>query len=151
MCGAAGDGGQGPFDGREDLRTLIAIIESMDKYIADPNVLSSEDAFAQATKSLAAAIEQTQRGPTFDAKRRAFQALVERAGKPLPLVLLSDNVTEITIYRGGTLGTFNYHELFLRPGRYPLLGSSDGCRDVRMTIVVEAAMAPISIRCQERI
>ena len=138
-------------DGREDLRTLIAIIESMDKYIADPNVLSSEDAFAQATKSLAAAIEQTQRGPTFDAKRRAFQALVERAGKPLPLVLLSDNVTEITIYRVGTLGTFNYHELFLRPGRYTLLGSSDGCRDVRISIVVEASMEPVSIRCQERI
>ena len=138
-------------DGREELRTLIAIIESMDKYLNDPNVLSSEDDFAQATKFLSAAIEQIHRGPAFDAKRRAFQALVERAGKPLPLVLLSDNVTEVSIYRIGKLGTFDYHELFLRPGRYTLLGSSDGCRDVRMTIVVEASMGPVSISCQERI
>ena len=76
---------------------------------------------------------------------------MDRAGKPLPLVLMSDSVTEVSIYHVGKLGTFERHELNLRPGRYTLLGSSDGCRDVRMPILVAPALRPVSVSCQERI
>lgn len=138
-------------DGREDLRALIAIINTMDRYLDDPHVLSSEEEYTKAKQSLAAAFGQADRGPTFATKKRAFQILIERAGKPVPLVLVSDSVTEVSIYRVGKLGTFERHELSLRPGRYTLLGSSDGCRDVLITIVLEPAMGPVSVRCQERI
>jgi len=71
--------------------------------------------------------------------------------KPSEPAATLDRITEVSIYRVGKLGTFERHELNLRPGRYTLLGSSDGCRDVRMTIVVEPSMGPISIVCEERI
>ena len=138
-------------DGREDLRALIAIIKTMDRYLDDPHVLSLDEEYAKAKKTHTAAANQTGRGPTFDAKKSAFRTLMDRAGKPLPLVLVSDSITEVSIYHVGRLGTFERHELNLRPGRYTLLGSSDGCRDVRMTIVVEPAMRPVSVSCQERI
>ena len=138
-------------DGREDLRGLTTIIKTMDGYLDDPHVLSLDEEYAKANMTLAAAFDQTGRGSTFDDKKRAFRTLMERAGTPLPLVLVSDRITEVSIYRVGKLGTFERHELNLRPGRYTLLGSSDGCRDVRMTIVVEPSMGPISIVCEERI
>ena len=138
-------------DGREDLRALIAMIKTMDRYLDDPHILSLDEEYAKAKKTHTAATDQTGRGPTFDAKKSEFRTLMDRAGKPLPLVLVSDSITEVSIYHIGRLGTFERHELNLRPGRYTLLGSSDGCRDVRMTIVVEPAMLPVSVSCQERI
>lgn len=138
-------------DGREDLRRLTTIIKTMDGYLDDPHVLSLDEEYAKANKTLADAFDQTGRGSTFDAKKRAFRSLMDRAGKPLPLILVSDRITEVSIYHIGKLGSFERHELNLRPGRYTLLGSSDGCRDVRMTIIVEPSMGPISIVCEERI
>jgi hypothetical protein len=39
----------------------------------------------------------------------------------------------------------------LRPGAYTLIGSRDGCRDVRQKVVVRPDMQPIDIRCIERL
>ena len=69
----------------------------------------------------------------------------------MPLVLVSDNATEVTIHKVGALGTFETHELSLRPGRYVIVGSQVGCRDVRREIVLSSGMAPVDIRCAERI
>ena len=64
---------------------------------------------------------------------------------------MSDNATEVTIHKVGALGAFERHELALRPGRYVIVGSQVGCRDVRKEIVLSSGMAPVDIRCAERI
>jgi len=65
------------------------------------------------------------------------------------VLLRSDNRTEVTLSTVGTLGAFEEKRLELRPGSYTLIGSRDGCRDIREQIVVRPNMNPVDIRCAE--
>ena len=67
------------------------------------------------------------------------------------MVLVSDSLTEVTVYRVGSLGRFARRELELRPGAYTAVGSRDGYRDVRVRFVVEPGTAPsaVTVRCTE--
>ena len=49
------------------------------------------------------------------------------------------------------LGKFARKEVQLRPGRYVLIGSRDGKRDVRRELLVVPQMPPVEIVCQEAI
>jgi hypothetical protein len=44
---------------------------------------------------------------------------------------------------------FAEKQLNLRPGAYTIIGSRDGCRDVRESILVRPDMQPVEIRCEE--
>ena len=77
--------------------------------------------------------------------------MVEYATEPIKVTVLSDNLTEVLLIKHGPLGNFESTELHLRPGRYELVGSRDGWRDVRRTIVVKPSMEPIEISCVEQI
>ena len=67
--------------------------------------------------------------------------------------LVSDNVTDVAIYKVGKLGAFNTTELSLRPGTYVAVGSRPGYRDVRLEFRVapEIDMQPVVVRCEEQI
>ena len=73
------------------------------------------------------------------------------AKTPVPVTLTSDSATEVTLSQVGALGKFARKEVQLRPGRYVLLGSRDGKRDVRRELMVMPQMAPVEIICQESI
>jgi len=62
-------------------------------------------------------------------------------------------VTAITVYKVGRFGSFERRELTLRPGRYTVVGSRSGYRDVRLTLEVEPGAAPatLSVKCEEPI
>ena len=69
------------------------------------------------------------------------------------VALESDNATVVVIHRVGPLGAFERREVDLLPGRYTVVGSRMGYRDVRREIEVQpgAAPPPVLIRCEERI
>jgi hypothetical protein len=69
----------------------------------------------------------------------------------VPVTLTSDAATEVTISQLGALGKFARKEVQLRPGRYVLIGSRDGRRDVRRELMVVPQMPPVEIVCQESI
>ncbi len=72
---------------------------------------------------------------------------------PLTVQLVSDNVTDVSIYKVGKLGTFQTRELDLRPGTYVAVGSRPGYRDVRLEFRVapEIDLQPVVVRCEEAI
>ena len=72
---------------------------------------------------------------------------------PLTVTLVSDNVTNVSIYKVGKLGSFETHELDLRPGTYVAVGSRPGYRDVRLEFRVapEIDTQPVVVRCEEPI
>jgi len=51
---------------------------------------------------------------------------------------VSDNLTEVSVYRVGRLGRFTAQELLLRPGRYTVVGTREGYKDVRQEVPCEA-------------
>ena len=56
---------------------------------------------------------------------------LRQADTPVKVALASDNATEVQIYRIGKLGLFEHRDLELMPGRYTVVGTRQGYRDVR--------------------
>lgn len=116
---------------------------------AQAESLSSDRRFAAARDTLAVASNLEPRGPVLAESIAEVQALLNFHADPVPVVLRSDNATEVLLSNVGPLGRFSELKLNLRPGAYTLIGSRDGCRDVRATISVRTGMAPVDIRCRE--
>jgi len=81
------------------------------------------------------------------------ERLVDAAETPVQVALASDNLTDVTIYRVGRLGTFERKDVDLLPGRYTVVGVRAGFRDVRRELnVPPGGDAPmLVIRCEEPI
>ena len=138
-------------DGRARLRERVEIASAIDATLDDPAALSEDARFDQANALVVKARAQTGAGAAFDVKTQALADLLSRAAVPVELVLVSDNATDVVIQKVAALGSFKRRELRLRPGRYVIFGSRDGCRDVRMEILLEAGLPPVTVRCEERI
>jgi len=69
------------------------------------------------------------------------------------VTLRSDNLTAVTVYRVGELGNFTERALQLKPGRYVVVGTRSGYRDVRRELNVAPGAAPavLSIQCVDPI
>jgi len=122
-------------------------------HIAHPDRLSADDVFEEASRLLAAAKEIAPAGPRLSGQVAALEELLAVAGTPVPVQLESDEQTDVIVYKVGHLGRFAERRLELRPGRYTVVGSRDGYRDVRLEIVVVAGQppAPFTVRCEEKI
>lgn len=124
---------------------------ALGRIIERPQRLSSDELYREARQILARAQELEPRGERLAARIDDVQSILETYANPVPVVLRSDNRTEITVSTIGTLGRFEEKRLELRPGAYTVIGSRDGCRDVREQIVVRPNMNPVDIRCVERL
>jgi tetratricopeptide (TPR) repeat protein len=73
--------------------------------------------------------------------------------KPVRLSLVSDNATAVAIPSIGQFGTFAKREIELKPGRYTVIGTRDGYRDVRRDITVAPGQEnqTISVSCSDPI
>jgi hypothetical protein len=92
-------------------------------------------------------------GPRLEDQKSQLSRLLKRAVTPLTVRLISDNATNVVIFRVGKLGSFDSQEIKLRPGKYVAVGSRPGYRDVRLEFNVspEAELQPIVVRCEEQI
>lgn len=130
---------------QEQERTSI----TLGNIIASPDRLSSKSLYGQAQDILARAETLEPRGPKLTSQIARVEDLLATYGTPVAVTFRSDNETEITLSTVGRLGTFAEKELSLRPGAYTVIGSRDGCRDVRESILVRPNMQPVEIRCEE--
>ena len=143
-------------DGLDKARPLAELFAKLDTIVekqarlVDPVVLSEAQlSLAEAEAALAAS---SQTSPVLTDKVAAVRSAVAVASTPLPVVITSDGLTEITIKRVARLGTFSSRTVSLRPGQYQFLGSRDGYRDVLVTASIDAASDNrIDLRCEEAI
>ena len=122
-------------------------------YIADPDGLSDPATLQRATMLLLQIARMREVGPRLENQKTELSRLLKRATTELTVQLLSDNATEVAVYKVGKLGSFETRELSLRPGTYVAVGSRPGYRDVRLEFRVapEVDLQPIVIRCEEQI
>jgi hypothetical protein len=90
-------------------------------------------------------------GPHLTEQIDQLERILAVASQPVAVTLTSDAATEVTISQIGALGSFSRKEINLRPGRYLLIGSRDGRRDVRRELDVKPQMGPVEISCSEAI
>ena len=139
------------LDGFERNRETVSLLAAVERILADPDMLSSNKEFENAQEILNDARSHEPMQDRHASKIDRLSHLLETASKPLPIVLVSDRSMQVRLATVGELEPFDRKELTLRPGRYLITGSANGCRDVRKTIVVAEGMAPVAIVCDEPI
>ena len=143
-------------DGLDQARPLAELFAKLDTIVekqarlVDPLVLSEAQLSLSEAEAALAANAQT--SPVLKDKVAAVRSAVATASTPLPVVITSDGLTEITIKRVARLGTVSSRTVSLRPGQYQFLGSRDGYRDVLVTASINATSDNrIDVRCEEAI
>jgi tetratricopeptide (TPR) repeat protein len=134
-------------------RQMEGLHETLQGYIAEPDNLSRPSTMQAATALLLDITRMDEIGPRLADRRDELSRLLKRAATPLTVTLVSDNRTDVSIYKVGKLGSFDEHQLRLRPGTYVAVGVRPGYRDVRLEFRVapEIDMEPIVVRCEEPI
>lgn len=140
-------------EGLARAKERLALHNRLEKYIADPDSLSEPSIMQAATKMLVQITRMPDVGPRLDDQKNQLSRLLRRAATPLTVRLISDNATDVVIYKVGKLGSFESHEISLRPGTYVAVGSRPGYRDVRLEFIVgpETELQPIVVRCEDQI
>ena len=140
-------------DGLRRTRQMEALHETLRGYIAEPDILSRPSTMQAATALLLDITRMDDIGPRLADRRDELSRLLKRAATPLTVTLVSDSRTDVSIYKVGKLGSFDEHQLRLRPGTYVAVGVRPGYRDVRLEFRVapEVDMEPIVVRCEEPI
>lgn len=138
-------------EGLAQAEPRAALAQRMQETIARPERLASAAVMDEATVLLAQARAITNPGPRHREQVLALARAIAGAATPIAVTLRSDGLTEVTLYKIGTLGRFATHELQLKPGRYVAVGSRKGYRDVReeFEIAAGATSPSVDIRCQE--
>jgi hypothetical protein len=136
---------------RSDLRASLD--EKLEYHLANPARLGTSAVFDDAAACLEEALETVPSGPRLESQIARLEAVLERASTPVSVVLESDAMTEVIVYRVGRLGTFTRRELALKPGTYTVVGSRTGYRDVRLQLVVTPGSPPkpLVVQCAERL
>ncbi len=121
--------------------------------IDNPRLLLDDEILADARDILGEAIAIVDRGPRISGQTDRLGLLIDAATSPVSVVLQSDQLTEVTVYRVGALGTFAQKEIEVRPGTYTVVGSRAGFRDVRQTLTVLPGrpVDPLTVVCAEPI
>jgi tetratricopeptide (TPR) repeat protein len=141
------------LEGRERAMERMTLKKRLDFYLQKPGVLESEDYLQKAEHLIVQAENVEPGGPRHREALQKVQELVREAQTEIPVTLISDAFTEVSVFKVGRLGTFDERELFLRPGKYTVVGVRNGYRDVRQEIMVKAGDSGhrITILCREKI
>ena len=125
---------------------------NIQKYIDDFDLLTEPGMIKKATKRLLVAVKYEQK-PRLKAQTMELKRLLKLANTPVPISLVSDNLTDVTLFRIGKLQRFNNKKIIILPGKYVALGIRNGYRDVRVEfkVIPEQFLKPIEVICKEEI
>ncbi|MDH3351292.1 MAG: protein kinase, partial [Gammaproteobacteria bacterium] len=101
-------------EGLSRARQRSALHAQIDQYIADPDSLSVPSTMSKATGLVVDITRMPEVGPRLSDQRDQLSKLLKRAATPLTVQLVSDNVTDVSIYKVGKLGSFQTRQLDLR-------------------------------------
>jgi tetratricopeptide (TPR) repeat protein len=122
-------------------------------YLERPERLFSSDVRGAARSVLQRAGAVPSPGPVLTRQVAEVRNLLAAAETPVRVAIASDSQTEVMIYRIGRLGTFERKDMELMPGKYTVVGTRAGYRDVRreLTILPGQPAPSLVIRCEEQI
>ena len=127
--------------------------DQLQELLDDPLSLGQPKRNQYARKVLADARALKAGTPRIQGQIEQLETALTQSLIPITVRLQSDTTTHVTIYHVGQLGNFSEREIALKPGRYTVVGTRQGYRDVRREIVVDPAGATpvVTIQCAEKI
>ena len=140
-------------EGQRQAHRRADLADRLDFHISHPERLASDQVLDEAKELVAQARTIEPGGPKLRQQIERLEGQIQIASAPIQVTLISDNLTEVVVYRIGRLGRFERHELNLRPGTYTVVGSREGYRDVRrkLEVVPDRTPEPLTVRCEEEV
>ncbi|MEM7279174.1 MAG: protein kinase [Pseudomonadota bacterium] len=140
-------------DGLSNANARHALDLEMQRFIDAPDSLSDATTMSAAAGLLSKIARIPDPGPKLNERKAKLSQILKRAAQPIEVRLVSDQLTDVAVYKVGKLGRFDNTRLSLRPGLYTAVGSRPGFKDVRLTFRVapEETMSPVVVRCEEPI
>jgi hypothetical protein len=140
-------------EGQARAGARLQLGDSLQALIDHPERLSNPRLRDEAAALLQTAAQQPSSGPVLRTQITRLTALLPTLDKPVRLSLVSDSRTQVTIPSVGSFGSFARHDVELKPGRYTVIGTRQGYRDVRREITVNPGQETqtVSISCSETI
>ncbi len=138
-------------------RTLVAKRLKLDKTLTaainQPSRLQDDTPRAAAIKLLAYAQQIEPKGPLIASQVSRLEELITYAATPVTVQLESDNSTDVAIYHVGRMGRFFSRQISLKPGKYTVVGTRMGYRDIRKIVEVTpgSGITRLFIQCEEPI
>jgi tetratricopeptide (TPR) repeat protein len=143
------------FAGQGKQRALerIRIDKRINFFLQQPAALESDRQLENAIQLVAEIEKITPRGPRLNDQLEKLSRMVAAAQTPVEIILESDDLTEVAVYKVGKMGRFTSRVLSLRPGTYTVVGTRDGYQDVRRQLTIKAGQNPtrVTIMCEVRI
>ena len=125
---------------------------SLATFIHQPLRLASAAVYRAAQQSLRDAQQISAAGPHLKRQISALRQVLHQAQQRQTVVLRSDNLTRVSIFKLGEFSPFTEKTLQLKPGKYIAEGIRSGYRDVRVEFTVLGAdTAPVVVQCGETI
>ncbi len=140
-------------EGVERAEPRAMIDAELQSFIDKPDRLYSPAGRDIARNVLERAARVSTPGSRLQAQQARLTEQLRQAETPVKVALASDNATDVQIYRIGKLGLFEHRDLELMPGRYTVVGTRQGYRDVRKELnLLPGAQPPtLVVRCEEPI
>ena len=139
--------------GRARAAARLKLGESLQTLIDRPDRLASPEVRSAALTLLQSAQDEPSPGQVLRGQIARLSALLPEFDKPVHLSLLSDSLTQVAIPSVGAFGAFARRDIELKPGRYTVIGTRNGYRDVRRDITVSPGQSAqtVSVACSESI
>ncbi len=140
-------------EGVERAEPRAMIDAELQSFIDKPERLYSPAGRDIARNVLERAARVSTPGTRLQAQQARLSEQLRQAETPVKVALASDNATDVQIYRVGKLGLFQHRDLELMPGRYTVVGTRQGYRDVRKELNLPPGAQPptLVVRCEEPI
>ena len=140
-------------EGVERAEPRAMIDAELQSFIDQPERLYSPSGRDIARNVLERAAGVAAPGTRLQAQQARLTEQLRQAETPVKVALASDNATDVQIYRIGKLGLFQHRDLELMPGRYTVVGTRQGYRDVRkeLNLLPGAQPSTLVVRCEEPI
>ena len=115
---------------------FLDLYKSIDVYLENPTRLYSNDPVKHAKQLYVHSGSLDGGGSVLKSKRKKLRELITSALTPVSVLLKSDQITFVEIYRRGNLGSFQTKRIKMLPGNYTAVGSRPGHRDVMVKFKV---------------
>ena len=141
------------INGRDNASKRAQLDRLLVDAVENPERFSADDVFQQTLDVYYTGRAIDQPGFRLKNQLNMLEALLESSQVEIDINLVSDSLTDVTLLRIGTMGTFEQRSISLKPGRYVAVGKRIGYREVREEFTVGFGQTPDSVvvQCEERI
>lgn len=144
---------QAGLEGLRRSESRLALEGRIEALLQSPERLWTPAGRSEASRVIAQAQKVTEPRQKLDTLTSEVARRLAEAEQPVRVILSSDGLTEVVVYRVGRLGSFQSREVEIVPGRYAVVGTRPGYRDVRLELEVRpgVGVSQMTVRCEEAI